>query len=281
MDIVPVIDLLHGQVVRGVRGQRAQYRPVVSALCGSAEPLAVAERLCEHCATDTLYVADLDALQARPPQHALLAELLRARPRLRLWLDAGFGGVDALERLFAALGAEATRRVTPVLASESLASRAELTRCLALAPEALLSLDRRGDGALDAADLWNAPELWPSQLIVMTLDRVGSGAGPDLATLDGVRARAPQATLIGAGGIRGEADLAAAAAAGAQAWLVASALHDGRLGARGMQASTSTSGADCVACGPRGHTVSSHLPAAPCRTADANASTMAHALREP
>jgi phosphoribosylformimino-5-aminoimidazole carboxamide ribotide isomerase len=37
---------------------------------------------------------------------------------------------------------------------------------------------------------------------------------------------------VGAGGLRDAADLAAASRAGAQAWLVASALHDGRLDPR-------------------------------------------------
>lgn len=228
MNVVPVIDLMRGQVVRGVRGDRAQYRPVVSALVGSAEPLTVAQRLCEHCATELLYVADLDALQGGAAQIDVLCSLLKARPALSLWLDAGLTGSDALEGLLAALGAAAAR-VTPVLASESLASKAELSRCLALSPDALLSLDRRGPAALDTADLWDAPSLWPQRVIVMTLDRVGADAGPDLAALAAVRTRAPGATLIGAGGIRGEADLQAAAGAGAQAWLVASALHDGRI----------------------------------------------------
>jgi len=63
-------------------------------------------------------------------------------------------------------------------------------------------------------------------VIVMTLDRVGAGSGPDLATLDAVRKRAGDRVLIGAGGVRNAADLRAAEAAGAAAWLVASALHD-------------------------------------------------------
>ena len=45
-----------------------------------------------------------------------------------------------------------------------------------------------------------------------------------------VRRRAPEGTtLIGAGGIRHAADLAAGREAGADAWLVASALHDLKL----------------------------------------------------
>jgi uncharacterized protein related to proFAR isomerase len=41
-----------------------------------------------------------------------------------------------------------------------------------------------------------------------------------------VRRLAPGAMVIGAGGIRSPEDLALASAAGADAWLVASALHD-------------------------------------------------------
>jgi phosphoribosylformimino-5-aminoimidazole carboxamide ribotide isomerase len=64
----------------------------------------------------------------------------------------------------------------------------------------------------------------------MTLDHVGSYAGPDLATLARLRERAPHGTqLIGAGGIRHRDDLRLAQASGAHAWLVASALHDRRL----------------------------------------------------
>jgi phosphoribosylformimino-5-aminoimidazole carboxamide ribotide isomerase len=66
-------------------------------------------------------------------------------------------------------------------------------------------------------------------VIVMTLERVGADAGPDLDTLRAVQTRAPGAELVGAGGIRNADDLARARAAGAYAWLVASALHDGRL----------------------------------------------------
>jgi phosphoribosylformimino-5-aminoimidazole carboxamide ribotide isomerase len=66
-------------------------------------------------------------------------------------------------------------------------------------------------------------------VIVMTLERVGADVGPDLATLREVQARSPATKLVGAGGIRHAADLDAARDAGAYAWLVASALHDGRL----------------------------------------------------
>ena len=233
LNLIPVVDLLQGQVVRAVRGDRKAYRPIVSALCASSDPVTVARILCDHCAARQLYVADLDALQGGAVQIAVLADLLRALPEVELWLDAGLADAAAGEALRGQLAPYASRIVL-VYGSESLRSREALERCFARDEEgagagqsgAALSLDRRDGQRLDHAGCWEAVDLWPKRLIVMTLERVGSGAGPDLETLQDVRRLAPGATVIGAGGIRSEEDLARASAAGADAWLVASALHD-------------------------------------------------------
>lgn len=232
MILIPVVDLMHGQAVRAVGGLRSSYQPVASALCEGSDPVVVARALCAHCASTRLYVADLDALTGRPAQVGVLRALLQALPGITLWLDAGFRDAAAAGALRQALAPHADR-VVPVFGSESLGSAGALADCFGPTPpgshEAILSLDRRGAERLDPAGCWDAPSQWPRQLIVMTLERVGSGAGPDLDTLRQVRAHAPQTLLVGAGGVRDEADLARAEQAGADAWLVASALHDGRL----------------------------------------------------
>jgi phosphoribosylformimino-5-aminoimidazole carboxamide ribotide isomerase len=214
--LIPVIDLMGGQVVRGVRGDRQAYRPIVSALCRSSDPTTVARVLVEHCAARELYVADLDALTGGAAQIARLRELLQALPEVdELWIDAGFADADDAAALMDAMGRDG-ERVVPVHGSESLRSRQALA---GLGARGVLSLDRRDGRRLDAAGCWDAPELWPQRVIVMTLERVGSGAGPDLQTLGEVRAKSPRATLIGAGGLRTPADLERASEAGAAAWL--------------------------------------------------------------
>lgn len=228
MKLIPVVDLMRGQVVRAVRGDRQSYRPVVSTLFEGSEPLTAARALLDHCATRELYIADLDALTGGVPQTAVLRGLLEALPALELWLDAGFADAAAAQALQAALG-PAAARVQPVFASESLRSAEALRACFEDRERGVLSLDRRGEQRLDAAGAWDTPALWPARVIVMTLERVGADAGPDLDTLRALRARSPATRFVGAGGVRHAADLAAAAAAGAEAWLVASALHDGRL----------------------------------------------------
>ena len=227
--MIPVLDVLAGQVVRAQRGERSAYRPIISALAAGSEPCALARALLAAAGTPArgpalLYVADLDALQGRAVQRALLADLLAALPDTMLWLDAGFADRASAQALQAALGP----RVQPVFASEALAS-ADALDGLAEDEHAILSLDSRGAQPLDPAGCWQRPSAWPRRVIVMTLDRVGAGLGPDLTTLNRLRDSAPGREWIGAGGVRTAADLAAAARAGASAWLVASALHDGTL----------------------------------------------------
>ncbi|MDO9599118.1 MAG: HisA/HisF-related TIM barrel protein [Azoarcus sp.] len=232
MRVIPVIDLMAGQVVRAVRGERAGYRPIRSKLCTGSAPLDVACALLDYCGADTLYIADLDALGGGTAQIPLLAALIQALPHTAIWLDGGFRDAAAFSALTQPLGQQlgsAAAQLTPVFASESLATTHAARACLADPQRAILSLDRRGDLALDPASCWSNETLWPARIIVMTLERVGTDSGPDLQTLAEVRRRAPGARLIGAGGIRGAADLQAAAEAGAEAWLVASALHEGRL----------------------------------------------------
>jgi phosphoribosylformimino-5-aminoimidazole carboxamide ribotide isomerase len=229
MNLIPVIDLQAGQVVHAVRGERARYQPMRSSLAAGSDPLVLASTMLQASGSCTLYVADLDALQGRAPQAAVLAALLAAEPGCTLWLDAGFRDLSQACHLLEQLGDSASR-VHPVFGSESLASRSAAQAALAARSHALLSLDRLGNRTLDAAGCWDDTSLWPQRVIVMTLDRVGAGTGPDLQTLAALRQRAPEDTLfIGAGGIRDAADLQRAEEAGAHGWLVASALHDGLL----------------------------------------------------
>lgn len=224
MLLIPVLDLMKGQVVRAVRGDRQSYRPITSRLCEGSDPPTVAHALCRVTGSQRLYLADLDALQGGALQLEALRAILAALPGLELWLDGGFSAPAAAAQALAALGADGPR-VVPVFGSES------LRRADGLPPEAILSLDRRDGRRLDPAGCWDAPQHWPRRVIVMTLERVGADSGPDLETLREVQRRAPDRLLIGAGGVRDAADLARAEAAGAHAWLVASALHDGRIGA--------------------------------------------------
>lgn len=247
MLVIPVLDLLDGHVVRAVRGERSAYLPIRSSLAATSEPLAIARALLAASGAHTLYIADLGAILQQRPHVETLAALRAALPGIDIWLDAGYADFASMQALFARIDASnqypqhALATLVPVFGTESLqdihALRAAETAPSPMSPtfSPILSLDHRAGQLLSAAAVHECPEparsWWPRRVIAMTLDQVGSYDGPDLPTFERIRASAPADTqVIGAGGIRDRDDLTAAARTGASAWLVASALHDGRIG---------------------------------------------------
>jgi phosphoribosylformimino-5-aminoimidazole carboxamide ribotide isomerase len=232
MRIIPVIDLGRGRVVHARRGQRELYQPVRSLLCAGSEPLAVVEGLLRLHPFASLYVADLDAIRGSGDNRAALMALRAAFPGLSVWLDAGFADASACRDWLAAGDGQL------VLGSEAQADTALLERLTRSgdADRIILSLDFRGDGFVGPQDLLQRPDLWPRRLIAMTLARVGSGEGPDLDRLISLQAAAAGRELYAAGGVRHLSDLGRLAAIDVAGALVASALHDGSLGAAALDA---------------------------------------------
>jgi uncharacterized protein related to proFAR isomerase len=223
--MIPVLDLQAGRAVHARGGRREAYRPIVGDDGQPQDLVALAEHLLRAARSDGLYVADLDAIAGGAPQAAALDRLRTARGLRSIWIDAGFAGSAAARSLIADLGHEGPA-VRPVFGSESLRSASELAE-IAADPAAILSLDHRGGEPMDPAGCLQRPALWPATVLVMSLDRVGSAAGPDLPTFNRCREIAgpsPPRRWIGAGGVRDAADLQAAHRAGAAGWLVATAL---------------------------------------------------------
>jgi phosphoribosylformimino-5-aminoimidazole carboxamide ribotide isomerase len=227
MQIIPVIDLSRGRVVHARRGQRDLYQPVRSLLCEGSEPRAVVEGLLRLHSFSALYVADLDAIQGTGDNEASLEALGSAFPDLPIWLDAGFAEMKTCRRWLAAGDGQL------VLGSEAQADTALLEQLAGSGDgeRVILSLDFRGDGFVGPPALLQRVDLWPHRLIAMTLARVGSGEGPDLDRLRSLQAIAGGCRLHAAGGVRNLSDLGRLAMMGVAGVLVASALHDGSLGA--------------------------------------------------
>src|SRR5437868_40616 len=75
MEIIPVIDLKGGVVVRARMGQRDQYRPIETPLSPTSDPVDVVRGLLSVSALRTLYVADLDAIERKGDARAALARV--------------------------------------------------------------------------------------------------------------------------------------------------------------------------------------------------------------
>lgn len=241
-----MLDVRGGVAVHARRGERERYAPVRSCLAPEApgDALALAGAL-RALGARRLYVADLDAIMGGAPQVALLARLA-ALGFAELLVDAGARTPDVLGRL------GAPDMVTAVCGLETLDSFAELASWVRAfgAAHVVLSLDHdagaarvtaplradalRGDVSLPqvARQAWRAGV---RRLLLLDLRGVGAAAGPDVARLAGLVAAVPGARWLLGGGVRHAGDLAAAAAAGCEAVLVATALHEGAVGAADLR----------------------------------------------
>jgi len=222
MQVIPVIDIRNGAVVRAVAGRRSDYAPIVTPLARSADPNDVARGLMSLHYFDALYIADLDAIEGRGGNVAAISSLAAMFPDARLWVDAGLRRIAQADLLW-----RDAPNVDFVLGSESLEDAEELEAARS-DPRLILSLDFSSDGFLGDPRL-REPRFWPRRIIVMTLARVGAGQGPDVARLTEIIARAEGRSVYAAGGLRDLDDLRALEKAGAAGALVATALHDGRL----------------------------------------------------
>jgi phosphoribosylformimino-5-aminoimidazole carboxamide ribotide isomerase len=244
MRLIPVLDVLHGVVVRGVGGRRSEYRPIVSQLTSSTDPVEVARALVEHIRPAELYLADLDAIQGRPPASAVYHAIRGLG--VSLWVDAGVADA-AGARAVAATGCDVVAGLETVPGPEALG---EIVNAVGAA-NVVFSLDLRdgvplrewvfrGDRSLTCPGLVDRSETCPheaaiglgiTRLIVLDLARVGGGAGTGTDDLcREIASTYPHVEVIAGGGVAGPDHLRRLEAVGVRGALVASALHDGRLG---------------------------------------------------
>jgi phosphoribosylformimino-5-aminoimidazole carboxamide ribotide isomerase len=223
VEIIPVVDLLGGQVVHARRGDRAQYRPLVSTLCDDAEPTRVVAAILKHFPSRRLYVADLDAITGRGDHAALIRALRVQHADVEFWVDAGFVDPASTARFASVPG------VVAIVGSETLPDMDSYLRLRSMWPDAVLSLDFRGAAFLGPPELLASPETWCKRIVHLDLLQVGSESGPAIESASRLRLRAPDREIYAGGGVRDVADLDRLASAGLAGALVATALHRGAI----------------------------------------------------
>jgi phosphoribosylformimino-5-aminoimidazole carboxamide ribotide isomerase len=228
MDIIPVLDLRGGIVVRARMGQRDHYRPIESPLSPTSDPIDVMRGLFLVHPFTTFYVADLDAIMGTGDNDAAMRRLRAEFPAATFWVDNGVADLSAARNWLD------TKLGHLVIGSESQQDIA-LVQALSEHDRVVLSLDFRDQAFQGPPALLRETTSWPRRLIVMTLGRVGSGAGPDVDRLCAIRGIADGRNIYAAGGVRDSADLAALKREGISGALVATSLHDGRLTGRDLE----------------------------------------------
>ena len=216
MKIIPVIDLKNGVVVHAKQGNRQHYQPIHTDLCPSSDIDRVIQAFLEIHPFDTFYIADLNAITRQGNHNDLIIEILTRFPDITFWIDRGY---------------QSTRfpdNALPVLGSESYRNEM-LAEIKAYKKNFILSLDYANSAALGAENLFSDGTFWPKNIIIMTLERVGSNLGPDLGKLTEFCLQYPDKNFIAAGGVRNKQDLVTLDEAGIHQALVASALHNGSI----------------------------------------------------
>lgn len=219
MQIIPVIDLKDGIVVHARQGNRDHYAPIKSTLCPSANIFDVINVFWNDFGFVTLYIADLNAITQTGNNHDLLAEVLTTFNHLTFWIDSGYPLPHDFLHTF--------DNYQPILGTESLANE-DLPALERFNKNFILSLDF-SIGELGASNLFSKQELWPQQIIIMNLLKVGSKQGPDIEKLAAYQKAYPEHHFICAGGVRDLEDLNMLESIGINQALVATALHNGKL----------------------------------------------------
>ncbi len=224
MRLIPVIDLQHGEVVYAVGGQRDRYRQLQTPLSASATFKSVVDGLLQHFPSPYIYVADLDAIEGVGNHTGDVTAYIQAKPELNVWLDSG------LQELSVSTFKSAPANLHVVVGTENFLATSDLHSFLpTFANQLVLSLDFRGQQFLGPAHILEQSNLWPPRVIVMTLDAVGKGQGPDFKRVAEIVEHAGDREVFAAGGVRSVADLEKLAQIGAAGALVASALHRGQI----------------------------------------------------
>ena len=233
MKVIPVIDVLNGIVVHAARGKRREYQPLQSYLCKSDEPLKVA-RTFKAIGFSELYVADLDAITGVAAVNFQVFRRIAVETGLKLMVDAGVADLETVRKLLECGVADV------VIGTETLPSKSFVGEAVKLfgSERVLVSLDMKGDkilaglgfvGCIDPLCLMSEfKEMGVKRVIVLDLERVGSGEGVNVDFLKKVIEDVSIDVYVG-GGVRGVKDLVELKDLGVSGVLVATALHSGKI----------------------------------------------------
>ncbi len=215
--IIPVIDLLDGQVVHAIKGERHLYQPVKSTLCSSADPDAVIAAYFKLYPFRRIYIADLNAIQGSGNHDKWLQAVMNRHPETEFWVDAGMHRDVAATNL------------APVIGSENNITGKQLQELCKQNSNAVLSLDFDTQGKLMNPGIMELQEEWPDRIIVMMLSRVGTGQGIDTSAVDLVKKKAGKQEVYVGGGVATIDEIKKLLARGITGVLLASALHNGSI----------------------------------------------------
>ena len=219
--IIFVLDILKGNAVHAIRGERAKYQPVQSKVCRSSNPLEIVSAL----KPAEVYIADLDRLQHFGDNFELIKKI---SAKAKTMADIGAENMDDVRKC-----AEIANTV--ILGTETASLDLIKTAAEQFPGSINVSIDIKNSEVLtkdtriephELVKLLNGYNI--RDIIILELSKVGIGAGIDTDFLHGVVELSEHSVLLG-GGIRDMADINALKEIGVSSALVATAVHNGKI----------------------------------------------------
>jgi phosphoribosylformimino-5-aminoimidazole carboxamide ribotide isomerase len=222
--IIFVLDILNGNAVHAVKGERAKYQPVKgSVVCNSSAPVDIISEVLPK----EVYIADLDYLQHLGDNFALIGQISEMTKTM---VDIGPENTDDVEKCariadtviigtetasFDLIAAAARRFSGRINVSIDMKNGVVLTkdRKLEIKPQELIK-------KLNDYDI--------KDIIILELSKVGTGAGIDVDFLQEVAGLSNHSILAG-GGIRDMDDIHVLEKIGVSGALAATAVHNGKI----------------------------------------------------
>jgi len=232
LKVIPVIDILKGEAVHAVRGNRSEYQPLKSILSKTADPVAVACAFKEIGFHD-LYVADLDAIMGNGENRNSIQQI-KEKTGLMLLVDAGIWEKKRAKQL---LQHGAKRVIVGTETLPSLDCLSDIIQYLGT-EKIVVSVDLKSGKVLSKSNSVTSlnvielacklEKIGACEIIVLDLARVGSKEGVDLNLLKDLMNETKIKVAVG-GGVRDISELKTLRNLGVHEVLLATALHSGEI----------------------------------------------------
>lgn len=223
--VIFVLDILDGQVVHAVKGERENYGPIhnFSKVCRSSDPLVIVDEL----VPGEVYIADLNRLGNRGNNDEIVQQI---GWKSKTMLDLGASSMDDVH-----LGHQLAGSI--VLGTET-ATLDLLENATGFYPRSInMSIDIKGGQILTREPSFHLPPLELIQLlnnydindlIILELSKVGTSSGINTGFLEQMVDHSDHNILLG-GGVRDKDDINLLRDVGLEGVLVATAVHNGVL----------------------------------------------------
>ena len=234
MRLIPVIDLLNGQAVHAIKGEREKYRPLKSVLCNTPDPICVARAFRDRLELNEIYIADLNAIQdSSQTCHRDLIAAMACDERLNIILDAGISDIENAQSWLrlgigkVVIGSETLRTIHTLREMPPGLDRERLVFSLDMRAGRILSNCPELAAMSPIEALENLKSAKWQEIILLDLSRVGTGQGIDRTLAIEARTKLSQLTILAGGGIANPEQLLDLESLGIAGVLVATALHRG------------------------------------------------------